>query len=155
MLFSIPFLAVLVAGASASNVIELTSADFDTVIGQGKPGLVEFYAPWCGHCKNLAPTYEDLADAFSGVKDKIVIAKVDADNDKTLAHKYNIKGFPTLKWFDAKGEVEPYESGRDLESLAAFVTKKSGVKSSIKPPPPPPTTILDVHNFDEVALVRE
>ncbi|KAH0585150.1 hypothetical protein H2248_008408 [Termitomyces sp. 'cryptogamus'] len=152
MLFSIPFLAALVASATASNVIELTSADFDTVIGKGKPGLVEFYAPWCGHCKSLAPTYEQLADAFSGVKDRVVIAKVDADSDKELARKYEVKGFPTLKWFDAKGNPEPYESGRDLDSLATFVTEKSGVKSSIKPPAPPATTILDVHNFDEVAL---
>ncbi|KAG5717493.1 Protein disulfide-isomerase tigA, partial [Termitomyces sp. T112] len=108
-----------------------------------------------GHCKvtsSLAPTYEQLADAFSGVKDRVVIAKVDADSDKELARKYEVKGFPTLKWFDAKGNPEPYESGRDLDSLATFVTEKSGVKSSIKPPAPPATTILDVHNFDEVAL---
>jgi protein disulfide-isomerase A6 len=46
----------------------------------------------------------------------------------------------------------PYESGRDLDALAAFVTKESGVKSNIKPPPPPATTILDSHTFDSVAL---
>ncbi|KAG6908549.1 hypothetical protein DXG01_004182 [Tephrocybe rancida] len=152
MLLSIPFLAALVASVSASNVLDLTSDNFDSVIGKGKPGLVEFFAPWCGHCKNLAPIYEQLADAFVGAKDKVVIAKVDADADKALGKKYGITGFPTLKWFDAEGNHEPYESERDLDSLAAFITQKSKVKSNIKPPPPPATTILDVYNFDEVAL---
>ncbi|KAG6873925.1 hypothetical protein C0995_008964 [Termitomyces sp. Mi166 len=151
MLFSIPFLAALIASATASNVIELTSDDFDAVIGKGKPALVELLVLGLD-IYSLAPTYEELADAFSGSKDKVVIAKVDADTDKPLAHKYGIKGFPTLKWFDANGNHEKYESGRDLESLAGFVTQKSGVKSSIKPPPPPAATVLDVHNFDEVAL---
>ncbi|KAF8896355.1 protein disulfide isomerase [Infundibulicybe gibba] len=144
------FLAALIAGASASNVIDLTPDNFDTVIGQGKPGLVEFFAPWW---YNLAPIYEQLADAYAHAKEKVVIAKVDADGEgKPLGKKFGVTGFPTLKWFNEKGEAEPYESGRDLDSLAAFITKKSGVKSSIKPPPPPETTILDVHNFDEVAL---
>ncbi|KAG5637160.1 hypothetical protein H0H81_005563 [Sphagnurus paluster] len=103
--------------------------------------------------KNLAPVYEQLGDAFAHAKDKVVIAKVDADGEgKDAGKKYGVTGYPTLKWFDAQGNPEPYESGRDLDSLAAFVTKKSGVKSSIKPPPAPETTILDIHNFDEVAL---
>ncbi|GLB40425.1 putative protein disulfide isomerase [Lyophyllum shimeji] len=153
MLFSIPFIATLVASVAASNVVELNSDTFDSVIGKGKPALVEFFAPWCGHCKNLAPVYEQLADAFSHVKDKVIIAKVDADGDgKAAGKKYGVTGFPTLKWFDAEGNHEPYESGRDLDSLAAFVTKKSGVKSNIKPPPPPETTILDIHTFDSIAL---
>ncbi|KAL9714096.1 hypothetical protein Ac2012v2_002404 [Leucoagaricus gongylophorus] len=138
---------------TASNVVELTPDNFDNIIGQGKPALVEFFAPWCGHCKNLAPIYEQLADAFSHAKDRVVIAKVDADGvGKPLGNKYDVKGFPTLKWFDAAGEHEKYESGRDLDSLVAFVTQKSGVKSSIKPPPPPETTILDVYNFDEIVM---
>ncbi|RDB25771.1 Protein disulfide-isomerase erp38 [Hypsizygus marmoreus] len=153
MLFSLPVLAALIAGASASNVLDLTPDNFDSVIGKGKPGLVEFFAPWCGHCKNLAPVYEQLADAFVDAKDKVVIAKVDADGaGKSLGKKYGVTGFPTLKWFDADGKDEPYESGRDLDSLADFITKKSGVKSNIKPPPPPETLILDAYTFDEVAL---
>lgn len=80
-----------------------------------------------------------------------------------------------MKWFDAAGKDEKYESGRDLDSLADLcvfvrfplrflltmadfsffsVTQKSGVKSNIKPPPPPETTILDADNFDKVVLVR-
>ncbi|KXN89090.1 Protein disulfide-isomerase tigA [Leucoagaricus sp. SymC.cos] len=147
-----------IAVVCASNVLELTPDNFDKVVGQGKPALVELYvcfvfAPWCGHCKNLAPTYEQLADAFAHAKDRVVIAKVDADGvGKPLGQKYDVKGFPTLKWFDAAGKDENYESGRDLDSLAAFVTQKSGVKSNIKPPPPPATTILDVYNFDEVVM---
>lgn len=153
MLLSLPFLAALIAGASASNVVDLNSETFDNVIGKGKPGLVEFFAPWCGHCKTLAPVYEQLADAYSHAKDKVIIAKVDADGDgKDAGKKYGVTGFPTLKWFDAEGNHEPYDAARDLDTLAAFVAKKSGVKSSIKPPPPPETTILDVYSFDDVAL---
>nr|VWO94164.1 Thioredoxin 1 (Trx-1) [Ganoderma boninense] len=112
------------------------------------------FAPWCGHCKNLAPVYEQLADAFAHQKDKVVIAKVDADGvGKPLGQKYGVTGFPTLKWFDGAGTDEKYEGGRELEALANFVSSKSGVKSNIKPPPPPAYQVLDIHSFDEVALV--
>ncbi|KAF8233197.1 disulfide isomerase [Tricholoma matsutake] len=154
MLISLSFIAaVFLTGASASNVIDLTPDNFDKVIGKGKPGLVEFFAPWCGHCKNLAPVYEQLADVYAHAKDKVVIAKVDADGEgKSLGKKYGVTGYPTLKWFDADGKDELYESARDLDSLAAFVTEKSKVKSSIKPPPPDETLVLDAHTFDTVAL---
>ncbi|TFY67764.1 hypothetical protein EVG20_g3826 [Dentipellis fragilis] len=152
MFFRSAFLSLVVlGGAFASNVVELTPDNFDEVIGKGTPGLVEFFAPWCGHCKNLAPTYEQLADAFAHKKDKVVVAKIDADGvGKPLGSKYGVTGFPTLKWFDANGEATPYEGGRELTDLANFITSKSGVKSNIKPPPPPATVILDIHTFDEV-----
>ncbi|KAJ7126983.1 protein disulfide isomerase [Mycena epipterygia] len=150
------FAAAIIAAASASNVLELTPVNFDTVIGHGKPGLVEFFAPWCGHCKNLAPVYEQLADAFAGAQDKVIVAKVDADGaGKELGQKFGVTGYPTLKWFNADGTNEPYEGGRDLDTLAAFISSKAGVKSSIKPPPPPETLILDAHTFDSVALDAE
>ncbi|KAI0264425.1 thioredoxin-like protein [Gloeopeniophorella convolvens] len=150
------FSLTLLAGAYASNVLELDPDNFDSAIGQGKPGLVEFFAPWCGHCKNLAPIYEQLADAFSHAKDKVVVAKVDADGvGKPLGKKYGVTGFPTLKWFDAQGTVSDYEGGRDLDALAGFITQKSGIKSNVKPPPPPATVILDTHTFDEVVLNKE
>ncbi|KAI0754039.1 protein disulfide isomerase [Daedaleopsis nitida] len=158
MRFGTLFAAVLSVGSAfASNVVELNPDNFDELIGKGKPALVEFFAPWCGHCKNLAPVYEELANAFAHAKDKVIVAKVDADGaGKPLGQKYGVTGFPTLKWFGADGgEPEKYEGGRDLEALANFITTKTGVKSSIKPPPPPAYQVLDVHTFDEVALNPE
>ncbi|WVO22327.1 protein disulfide-isomerase domain [Cryptococcus decagattii] len=155
MRLSISISAALLAFASlvsASNVVDLDTTNFDQIIGQDKGALVEFFAPWCGHCKNLAPTYERLADAFPS--NKVIIAKTDADGvGRELGSRFGVSGFPTLKWFPA-GSLEPipYSGARDLETLAAFVTKQSGVKSNIKPPPPPAYTELDVSNFDEIAL---
>ena len=58
--------------------------------------MARSFAPWCGHCKNLATKYEELADAFAHVKDKVVIAKVDADGvGKPLGQKYGVTGFPS------------------------------------------------------------
>ncbi|KAF5367576.1 hypothetical protein D9758_003706 [Tetrapyrgos nigripes] len=147
------FTAALIAAASASNVIDLTPENWDEVVGAGKSGLVEFFAPWCGHCKNLAPIYEQLADAYAHAKDKVFIAKMDADGaGKEKAKSYGVTGYPTLKWFSADGTVEPFDSQRDLDSLAATVLAKSGVKSNIKPPSPPAFDILDLHTFDEVVM---
>jgi protein disulfide-isomerase A6 len=141
-------------GVCASNVQVLTPENFDQIVGKGKPALVEFYAPWCGHCKNLEPKYEQLADAFQHAQDKVIIAKVDADGEgKPLGQKYGVTGFPTLKWFKAEGgEPENYEQGRELESLTEFITTKTGIKSKIPPKPVPAVLVLNAHTFDEVAL---
>lgn len=81
-----------------------------------------------------------------------MIAKTDADGEgRALGEKYKVQGYPTLKWFPA-GSNKPvdYNSGRDLESLVAFVSKESGVKSNIKPPAPPAAKELDASNFDDI-----
>jgi len=127
---------------------------WDRTIGKGAPALVEFFAPWCGHCKSLAPKYEELANAFQHAKDKVVIAKVDADGEgKELGQKYGVTGYPTLKWFDADGNfAQDYEGGRELDDLLNFITAKTGVKSNIKPPPPSDVLSLTVDNFYPIAL---
>ncbi|KEP46636.1 protein disulfide isomerase [Rhizoctonia solani 123E] len=152
------FTSAWIAGTLASNVVEVSSKNFNSIIGQGKPALVEFYAPWCGHCKNLAPVYEQLADAFAHVKDKVLIVKADADGEaKEIAGKHGVTGFPTLKWFGADDATksEPYEGGRELNDLVAFIEQNAGVKSNIKPPPPPETLQLSYRDFDQVVMDPE
>jgi protein disulfide-isomerase A6 len=146
--------AAFVGSVYASNVIDLTPDNFDSIVGKDAPALVEFFAPWCGHCKNLAPVYEQVADAFAHTKGKVVIAKTDADGvGKPLGEKYGVKGFPTLKWFPGKGaEPEDYDGGRELTDFTDFILKKTGIKSNIKPPPPPATKILTSSDFNDVAL---
>ncbi|RMD39799.1 hypothetical protein DV735_g5325, partial [Chaetothyriales sp. CBS 134920] len=124
-------LLALIPSTLASSVLNLRPDNFDKVVFEsGKPALVEFFAPWCGHCKNLAPTYEELATAFSSHGAKVSIANVDADEHKSLGKKYGVQGFPTLKWFSGKKGEEPeeYNGGRDLESLTKFIQDKTGLK---------------------------
>jgi hypothetical protein len=70
-----------------------------------------------------------------------------------LGRKYGVKGYPTIKYFPPNS-LEPvdYASARDLDSLAAFVTKQTGLKSKVKAPPPSLATFLDASNHDSVAL---
>ncbi|KAL7417110.1 disulfide-isomerase precursor [Mrakia frigida] len=146
----LPLVAVSV---SASNVIDLDDGNFSKIVGGAKGSLVEFFAPWCGHCKNLAPVWEELADSYASASN-VQIAKIDADGvGKQSGQQFGVKGYPTLKWFPA-GSLTPedYTGGRDLASLTAFVTEKTGVKSKVKAPPPSATLELTVQNFDKIAL---
>jgi len=144
--------ACLAVAAVASNVVELTPKNFDDVVlKSGKPALVKFYAPWCGHCKKLAPVWEELADSLASQKGKVTIAKVDADDHKELGKRFGIQGFPTLKYFDGKSDTPiDYDSKRDLESLQTFIKEQSGTKAKVKKELPSKVVVLGDFNFDDV-----
>ncbi|KAK9321391.1 thioredoxin-like protein [Lipomyces orientalis] len=149
------FLSVAIATVSASNVLELNEKNFDQlIVNSGKPSLVEFYASWCGHCKNLAPIYEELADSYASKKEKIQIAKIDADVNRKVGKKYDIKGFPTIKLFDGKGgDPIPYDKGRHLDAFQEFVSEKTGLKSPGKPKTPPSAVVMVKDNdFKHIVL---
>ena len=82
-----------------SNVVELTTSNF----GKTSDGLwlLKFYAPWCGHCKKLAPTYERVATHFAEGKggSGVHVAKIDATEHPGLAGRFDVKGYPTLLLF--------------------------------------------------------
>lgn len=113
----------LVPGVLGDDVITLTTLSFEQFIKDHRQTLVEFYAPWCGHCKKLAPEYEKAAGKLktSGV----LLAKVDATEEKDLASKYNVKGFPTLMWFEDAKQVD-YDGGRTADTITEWVTSMTG-----------------------------
>jgi protein disulfide-isomerase A6 len=137
------------------NVVVLTDANFKKAIDGSKPALVEFYAPWCGHCKNLAPVWAQLGDAFAHQKDNVIVAKLDADNYRDTGALFGVQGFPTLKWFpkgvNSPEGVEDYKGGRDLNSLAGFIREKTGIAPRIKAQKSD-VVELNTKNFHEVAL---
>ncbi|CAG8674053.1 11943_t:CDS:2, partial [Ambispora gerdemannii] len=96
----------------------------DVVYDKNKDILVEFYAPWCGHCKKLAPIYEKLGETYQEFKDKIVIAKMDATlNDLPAGVPFKISGFPTIKLFKAgeNNDIVDYQGDRTFESFIKFL----------------------------------
>ncbi|KAI9503379.1 thioredoxin-like protein [Coemansia spiralis] len=111
-----------------SYVDEFNYEKFKSVAyDESKFVFVEFYAPWCGHCKNLAPIYAKLAEVFQN-DDNVVIANYDASEDAEIKKEIKIEGFPTLIAFPAGKDAEKieFEGGRSLEELVAFVNKHAG-----------------------------
>ena len=101
----------------------------------------------------MAPAYEQLADAFIHAKSKVNVAKCDGDAQKSLSKKFGIQGFPTIKWFDGKGgDPIDYSSGRDLESLSAYITDKTGIKAKSKKETPSKVVKLSDDNFKKVVV---
>lgn len=84
-------------------VRQLTDKDFNSVAKGKAPVLIEFYAPWCGHCKNLAPEYKKAAKALQGI---VTLAAIDLDQYKSVGGPYGIRGFPTIKMFLGKFFLE-------------------------------------------------
>eukprot|EP01054_Gregarina_sp_Poly1_P005041 Gregarina_sp_Poly_1__5040@NODE_266_length_10382_cov_507_901212_g232_i0_p3_GENE_NODE_266_length_10382_cov_507_901212_g232_i0NODE_266_length_10382_cov_507_901212_g232_i0_p3_ORF_typecomplete_len471_score84_06Thioredoxin/PF00085_20/6_5e32Thioredoxin/PF00085_20/1e03Thioredoxin/PF00085_20/0_0009Thioredoxin/PF00085_20/1e24Thioredoxin_6/PF13848_6/7Thioredoxin_6/PF13848_6/3_6e08Thioredoxin_6/PF13848_6/5_3e19Thioredoxin_6/PF13848_6/2_2e02Thioredoxin_6/PF13848_6/0_56Calsequestrin/PF01216_17/1_7e15Calseques len=125
--FLVSLVLSAVASASdpaASAVVTLTETNFTAFVKENPVTLVKFYAPWCGHCKKLAPEYEAAATELKG-KGGIPLADVDATVDKELSKKYNVQGFPTLFLF-RNGKPEPYNGGRTQSAIVEWVTRMTG-----------------------------
>lgn len=109
------------------GVVVLTDSNFDKYLSEFDFALVEFYAPWCGHCKRLAPEYASAAQQLAQSHPNIKLVKVDATVEKEVAGRYEIRGFPTLKFF-MRGNSRPvdYEGGRTAPEIVNWLLKRTG-----------------------------
>ncbi|MFA5081922.1 MAG: thioredoxin TrxC [Hydrogenophilaceae bacterium] len=99
--------------------IELTTANFDRFVSRdGLPVLVDFWAPWCGPCKQFAPTFAQMAGQYAG---QVRFVKVNTEAEQTLAGRHNIRSIPTLALFRQGRELDRVSGALPGPQLAAWL----------------------------------
>jgi len=105
----------------AGNVSDISDGSFDAeVLKSSIPCVVDFWAPWCGPCKSIAPILEDLAGEFSG---KIRFCKMNVDDNPQTPTQYNVKGIPNLVFFKGGKVIEQIVGAVPKEQLVAALNK--------------------------------
>ncbi len=97
----------------------INDANYKSLLESGKPVVIDFWAPWCGPCRSIAPIIEDLATAYEG---RAIIGKYDVDEGDELGVEYGIRNIPTLLFFDKEGNmVDKHVGTITRDALAAKI----------------------------------
>ena len=104
-----------------SEVLHINDADFETTVVQSDiPVLVDFWAPWCGPCKMIAPILDEIAPEFAG---KVKIVKINVDDNQLVAGQFGIRSIPTLLLFKNGQLVATQVGALPKNQLAAFINQ--------------------------------
>jgi len=144
-------LSIPVSSAPSRHVHILTDANFehDTQASTGSTTgdwLIEFWAPWCGHCRHFEPVFSELAEWARSEHLPITLASLDATQHGSTSKQFNIRSFPSLR-IVSHGKVYEYKGSRDLETLKKLLEERSWASASPSssmpsyPVPPVPTAI--------------
>jgi thioredoxin 1 len=105
---------------ASEKVQTLTDANFEETVNQPKPVLVDFWAEWCGPCRRLAPTVDELAGDYDG---RIVVAKMNVDENPSTPMRFSVRGIPTLLLFKGGQLVEQVVGLADKASLKRLIDR--------------------------------
>ena len=97
---------------------EINDANYKELLESGKPVVIDFWAPWCGPCRSIAPIIEELATAY---EDRVIIGKYNVDDDTDLGVEYDIRNIPTLLFFKDGKMVEKHVGTITRDALTAKV----------------------------------
>ncbi|XP_075996293.1 protein disulfide-isomerase A3-like [Genypterus blacodes] len=118
--------SLLAAVSGRKNALELGDADFDYLSSEHETMLVSFYAPWCGHCKKMAPEFEKAASKLKGT---VQLAKVDCTSHSETCGRFGVSGYPTLKIFRNGRDSAPYDGPRTADGIYHYMKKQTGPDS--------------------------
>uniref|UniRef100_A0A0G4GFL7 Protein disulfide-isomerase n=1 Tax=Chromera velia CCMP2878 TaxID=1169474 RepID=A0A0G4GFL7_9ALVE len=110
-------------GDGEDFVVVLTDDNMREFVSKNSRVLVEFYAPWCGHCKALEPEYKEAASVMKNAGMETVLAKVDATKQTGIASEFEIRGYPTLKYF-VNGSPQDYNGPRQADGIVDWLEKR-------------------------------
>ncbi|XP_058848425.1 protein disulfide-isomerase isoform X1 [Acipenser ruthenus] len=128
LLFCVFAVAIRAEIAEEDDVLVLKKSNFEEALKAHPNILVEFYAPWCGHCKALAPEYAKAAGQLKAEGSELRLGKVDATEESDLAQEFKVQGYPTIKFFKNGDKSAPkeYSAGRQADDFINWLKKRTG-----------------------------
>ena len=132
LLITLAFVTLLAVNANTKieeddNVLVLTTENFEEALLKYPKMMIKFYAPWCGHCKKMAPDYKSAAQLLLAEQSDIRLAKVDGTVERSLVSRFGIEGYPTLKLFQPN-QIVDYDGPRVAASLIAWIKQQTASK---------------------------
>ncbi|XP_051559803.1 protein disulfide-isomerase A2 isoform X2 [Myxocyprinus asiaticus] len=139
------------------DVLVLHSVNFDRALRENKYLLVEFYAPWCGHCRTLEPIYAEVAGLLKKESSAIRLAKVDAIEERDLAEEFDANSFPTIKFLKDgnRQNATDFSGKRTVKGITKWLERHTGPSASVLDDVKSTEALLDLHDVIVVGFFQD